>query len=314
MKPSSNPQPLVISLGEVLWDLFPAGPSFGGAPANFACHAVSLGARVSIVSAVGQDAYGRQAREILTSLGVDTALLQDVANLPTGAVAVSLDSAGKPVFAITKGAAWDNIAWSDSLAASIPTANMLYFGTLAQREAVTRGTIRRALAVAVEAGVPRVLDVNLRPPFFDHTMIRESVNLCSILKLSDDELPTVTAACEIQTMAGVEASLRALLERYDLAVIALTRGANGTLLLSRHEMIDQPGIPTKVCDTVGAGDSFTAALVTGLLAGKPLADIARHACQTAAFVCSQPGAVPQSSSNIMASGRENPPIGSVSDP
>lgn len=289
----TNRPPWIISLGEVLWDLLPAGPSFGGAPANFACHAAALGARVSIVSAVGQDASGREARRTLTLLGTETTLLQDHPTLPTGTVAVTLDAVGKPVFTITEGAAWDAIAWSDDLAASIPMANAVYFGTLAQRAAMTRETIRRALAMAQAAGIPRVLDVNLRPPFFDDAMIRESIELCSILKLSDEELPVVAAACGIPVSASVEATLRVLRERHDLALIALTRGADGALVVSRDETIDQPGIATEVCDTVGAGDAFTAALVMGLLAGNSLAGSTLSACQTAAWVCSLTGAVPQ---------------------
>ena len=295
MNKPTKQQPLVISMGEVLWDLFPAGPSFGGAAANFACHAAALGTRAVIVSAVGHDANGNQAREILAMLGVDLGLLQMVSNWPTGSVTVSLDAAGKPSFTINEDAAWDHLSWSAELAATIAAADALYFGTLVQRGVESRGTIRRALALAKDAGVPRVLDVNLRPPFFDDAMIRESIRWCSTLKLSDEEYPAVIAACEIPAMAGVVASLRILLERYGIDLVALTRGADGALLVSRDEVIDQSGIATEVCDTVGAGDAFTAALVTGLLAGNPLTSIALHACETAALVCSQPGAVPQSS-------------------
>ena len=218
-------------------------------------------------------------------------MLQKVSDLPTGSVAVNLDPNGKPVFTIKQNAAWDNVLWSDQLAATIPTADAVYFGTLAQREPGTRETIRKALDLARDASVPRRLDINLRPPFFDNAMIRESVARCSILKLSDDEYATVMAACDIPTASGVVASLRILLERYNIDLIALTRGADGALLVSSEEAVNQPGIATEVCDTVGAGDAFTATLVTGLLAGSPLSRIAKDACETAAFVCSHPGAI-----------------------
>lgn len=297
LKTPSKPPPVIISMGEVLWDLFDTGPCFGGAAANFACHAAAQGAHATIVSAVGRDAHGRKARDILTSAGVDTSLLQETSDLPTGSVAVSLGAGGKPDFTIKEQAAWDNIAWEAPLAEAIPAAGAIYFGTLAQREPGTRETIHKALDLAKAAGVPRVLDINLRPPFFDAAMIRESIARCSILKLSDDEFPTVMAACEIPTGGGVVDSLRVLMEHHNLDLIALTRGADGALLVSSDEVVNQPGIATEVCDTVGAGDAFTASLVTGLLAGKPLSGIAKQACETAAFVCSHAGAILTSNSD-----------------
>lgn len=283
----------ILSIGELLWDLFPDGPRFGGAAANFACHAALLGGRVFMVSAVGDDANGREARRILESLSVDTSLVQSLPGTETGAVTVKVDAAGKPSFRIHEDVAWDHIAWSDALAAQIAGADAVYFGTLAQRGVVSRATIRRAMNLAAETDVPRVLDVNLRSPFFDDAMIRESVALCSIMKISDEELPAVLAACGVVAEANAADSLRAILDRYDLALVAMTRGADGALLVSREESVDQPGIPTTVVDTVGAGDSFTAALITGLLDGRSLSEIARKACEVAAAVCAQPGAVPQ---------------------
>jgi fructokinase len=285
--------PAILSCGEMLWDLFPAGPRFGGAPANFACHAALHGARVALLSAVGDDPRGREATAILRRFGLDPSLVQTIAEAPTGTVGVSVDAAGKPTFEIHAGSAWDRIAWTPALETHLAGVDAIYFGTLGQRDPVSRATIRRALAVATSRGRLRVLDVNLRRPFFDAALIRESVAEATVLKLSDDELDAVLAACGVPPGPDPTASLRALLVRHRLDLVALTRGAAGALLVSATEVIDQPGIPTLVRDTVGAGDSFTAALVVGLLRGEPLNTLARVACETAAAVCAHAGALPE---------------------
>lgn len=285
--------PAILSCGEMLWDLFPAGPRFGGAPANFACHAALHGARVALLSAVGDDPRGREATAILRRFGLDPSLVQTIAEAPTGTVGVSVDAAGKPTFEIHAGSAWDRIAWTPALETHLAGVDAIYFGTLGQRDPVSRATIRRALAVATSLGRLRVLDVNLRRPFFDAALIRESVAEATVLKLSDDELDAVLAACGVPPGPDPTASLRALLVRHRLDLVALTRGAAGALLVSATEVIDQPGIPTLVRDTVGAGDSFTAALVVGLLRGEPLNTLARVACETAAAVCAHAGALPE---------------------
>ncbi|MSU24653.1 MAG: carbohydrate kinase [Opitutus sp.] len=284
--------PSILSCGEMLWDLFLDGPRFGGAPANFACHAALNGGRVAMLSAVGHDIRGREATAILQCFGVDTSLVQAISDAPTGAVSVSVDAAGKPTFEIHADAAWDQIAWTPALEARLTDVDAIYFGTLGKRGAASRATIRRALAVARSRGILRVLDVNLRRPFFDAALIRESVAEASVLKLSDDELDQVLAACGITRGKGPRESLHALLVHFNLDLVALTRGAAGALLVSRTEVIDQPGIPTVVRDTVGAGDSFTATLVVGLLRGDSLQTIARVACETAASVCTYAGALP----------------------
>ena len=283
----------ILSCGEVLWDLFPDGARFGGAPANFACHASLLGARASLVSAVGDDARGREALAILQDFGLDPSLIRVIADAPTGAVGVTVDAAGKPSFEIRGGAAWDQISWTPELATRLDTVDAVYFGTLGQRSAMSRSTIQQALRVAAARGIPRVLDVNLRRPFFDAALIRESIGWSTILKLSDDELAEVAAACGLPREDNPIISLRTLLTRHQLDLVAMTRGAAGALLVSANEIVDQPGIPTVVCDTVGAGDAFTATLVVGWLRRDPLPSLARRACEVAASVCAQPGAVPE---------------------
>ena len=282
----------IISLGEVLWDLFPEGARFGGAPANFACHAAALGADVTMISAVGQDAYGTEAVEILKRYGIHTDLIQTLASAPTGTVGIELDENAKPTFTIHEGAAWDQLVWSKELEQRIQGANAIYFGTLGQRSEISREVIRRVLDSAAALGVPRILDVNLRAPFYNAALIRESVSKASLLKLSDDELPEVCSACSIPMANSPESSLSELRIKFDLDLVVMTRGAEGAMLVLPNETIEQAGIPAVVRDTVGAGDSFTAAFVMGLLQGETQAVILHDACKLAAKVCSQVGAVP----------------------
>lgn len=285
----------IISFGEVLWDLFPDGERFGGAPANFACHAAIQGADVTIVSAVGADRHGSEAVRILSQYGIDVSLIQTVSDDPTGTVGVTLDEKGKPTFSIHAGSAWDQLSWNEELASRITTANAVYFGTLGQRGEVSQHTIRRAINAAASAGVARVLDINLRPPLFDAELIRDSVQLASILKLSDDELREVTSACGMTITDEQDDMLRGLLEFGDLDMVVMTRGADGAVLVTADSIIEQKGIPATVIDTVGAGDAFTAAFLIGELQGEPHSNNLYTACEVAAAACSHSGAVPEAS-------------------
>ena len=285
-------RPDIISIGEVIWDLFPDGERFGGAPANFACHAAILGAEVTMLSATGNDNRGREAIGILGGFGIDTSLMQVVPDAPTGSVGVEIDAKGKPQFTIHENSAWDQLAWTPRLAEKVAEADAVYFGTLGQRGESSRATIRHALEAAMSAGVPRILDINLRAPFFDDQLIHESIEHASILKLSDDEFEIVARACGVSSGGDHSFVLRNILERFSLDSIVLTRGAEGALFVSADDLIDQPGVPAEVIDTVGAGDAFTAAFALGLLRGEKTRAILQAACQTASTVCSQSGAIP----------------------
>jgi fructokinase len=288
-----NPSTIrILSCGEILWDLFPDGPRFGGAPANFAVQASLLGASVSVLGAVGQDSAGRHAVEILQRFGIDTSLVQSTPDAPTGTVSVSVNPAGKPAFTIQPDAAWDRLEWNRALESAIKDFDAVYFGTLGQRGANSRGTIRRTLEAAKDHGVLRVLDINLRPPFYDRTLLHESLCFSNILKISDEELPPVAAACNISDHAEPSEILTELLSRFSLDCVAMTRGADGAVLVTPGEVIEQAAIPVTIVDTVGAGDAFTAALVTGRIRGQPSAAILRHACETASAVCAHAGGIP----------------------
>jgi fructokinase len=233
-----------------------------------------------------------QALAGLHSFGIDTTFVKSIENASTGTVDVSIDCAGKPTFKIEPDSAWDCIAWDGALPDSFASLDGVYFGTLGQRSALSRATIRRVLQEAKSRGVLRILDINLRSPFYDAAVVRESVALASILKLSDEELPELASAHSVPLESTPEASLRALRTRLGLDCIVMTRGAAGALMVSDSGMAEQGGIPTAVVDTVGAGDSFTAAFVLGLLRKKSPSDSLRFACEIAAGVCSHAGAVP----------------------
>lgn len=281
----------IVGLGEILWDVFPDGPKFGGAPANFACSVAALcpkGVRVEMASSVGQDELGDRALQTLNDKSVGTTFVQR-AEQPTGQVLVQLDAEGHASYEFAADTAWDNLQWSDDLGQLAAKTRACCFGSLAQRSESSRHAIQR-FASATPPSSLRIFDVNLRPPFFNDSIILESLQLANVAKLNDEELPVLASICGFE--GGPVELMRQLADRYDLRFVALTRGSEGSILMTRDEVSEQTGIPTQVVDTVGAGDAFTATLAVGLLDGIDLDTINRHACSVAAYVCSQPGATP----------------------
>jgi fructokinase len=282
----------IISFGEVLWDLFPDGARFGGAPANFAIHAALQGSEVHILSSVGTDTRGVKARQIMESLGVQVRYLQSN-HAATGAVRVTLDAAGKPTYCIEQHAAWDSVYCPPDAEQLLRDAGAFYFGTLGQRSSVSRETLHQLLAIAQRHDVLRVLDVNLRKPFYSDALIRESMKLADVVKLSDEELDIVSAACGIETKLSMETKLRELSNHFAWKLLVCTCGPEGAVFITPDSLHRQPGVPVRVADTVGAGDAFTATLVVGLLNDGTLQEIAENACRVAAAACEHSGAIPQ---------------------
>ena len=282
-------KPTVVGLGEVLWDLLPSGKQFGGAPANFAYHAAAQGADAKAVSCVGNDALGEEILARIDALGLsrDTVAIDDAH--PTGTVSVELDSHGKPEYIIHTDVAWDFIPQTPDVLTLAATTDAVCYGSLAQRSDVSRETIRAFLA-ATPPECLRIFDINLRQAFYSAEIIAASLEAAKVLKLNDEELPIVA---ELLSISGDEAALLAsLIERYSLTAIALTKGSKGSLLVSASERSEHPGVSAEIADTVGAGDSFTAVLATGLLRGWDLDTINDRANRVAAFVCTQSGAAP----------------------
>jgi fructokinase len=285
----SQAAPLILAVGEILWDLLPAGRQLGGAPANFAYHAGQLGADARVVSAVGDDGLGREMLAELRGRGVDTALITVGAGRPTGTVSVSV-AAGQPAYTIHEGVAWDALPPpTPALRDLARRADCVCFGTLAQRSIMSRRTIAEILAASPPDAL-RVLEVNLRQRFYDRPTVEASLVLAGVLKINDQELPVVGKLLDVTgpTPAG-------LFERFPgLRLIALTRGGRGSILYAPDGTVhEHPGHPVDdVVDTIGAGDAFTAALAVGLLRGVPLGEINDRANRLAAYVCTRPGATP----------------------
>jgi fructokinase len=279
---------IVIGLGEILWDVFPGGKQLGGAPLNFSHHCAQLGAEAYPVSAVGADADGEEIRQILVAKNLPDLHVQTDPAHPTGRVNVTLKD-GKPTYEILRDVAWDYIRVNENLRNFAARADAACFGSLAQRNSASREAIH-AFLDAMRPEALRIFDINLRQDFYNREIIESSLRRANILKLSDEELPVLAAMFDLPGDAS--AQLHRLRELFDLRLVAYTRGGSGSLLLNASETSDHPGLPTEVIDTVGAGDSFTATLCTGLLQNLPLAEINTRANRVAAFVCSQAGATP----------------------
>jgi fructokinase len=280
----------VLSVGEILWDFLPAGRQLGGAPANFAYHLHALGADVRLVSRVGDDSAGREILARIALLGLPITGIGVDESAPTGTASVELVGDGQPHFIIHEDVAWDRLTTDVEMLVCAGMADAVYFGSLAQRSDPSRRSICRIIAAAPPSAL-RVFDINLRPPFYSREIIEFSLSLANALKLSDAELPVLAKMFGLA--GGTREQLSALARRFNLRAIALTRGAAGSLLLADGVWSDHSGLRVPVVDAVGAGDSFTAAWTLGLLAGMPLDEINFRANELAAFVCTQPGAMPE---------------------
>lgn len=280
----------IVGLGELLWDLFPAGRQLGGAPANFAYCSHLLGDNGTVVSRVGADELGNDIRESLATFGLSDDFVQTDDEHPTGTVKVRLDKAGQPDFTITDPSAWDFLEWNAPLQHLAKSADAVAFGTLAQRSPVSKQTIRTFLDT-LRPDAAKVFDVNLRQTFHSADVLRESIARSTIVKLNQDEVPKVAMLLDLP-VKDIRAFGREVLDHFNLPLICITRGEQGSLLLSATEEHDHLGYRVKVRDAVGAGDAFTAGLVNQVLHGVPLAEANDFANRMGAWVASNSGAMP----------------------
>lgn len=287
---------LILGIGELLWDVLPEGPQLGGAPANFAVMAGRLGNHSAVLSRVGRDELGRKAMERLDPLPADTSHVQVDPAHETGRVTVEFEG-GQPTYIIHQPAAWDFLELSDGWVQMAERADAICFGSLAQRCHDSRQTIQ-TLAAQTPARCVRVFDVNLRPPFYSGEVMQESLELATVTKMNDTEVPLVLGLLGLpagedgdpdQLRRGAE---RLLDEFPCLKMVAVTRGGHGSLLVTREEWHEHPGIPVNVADTIGAGDAFTAALTHYLLRGSDLATLNEAGNRWGGWVASQSGAMP----------------------
>jgi len=279
----------VAGVGELLWDLLPGGKQLGGATTNFAYDAHALGAEAWVVSRVGNDQLGMEILERFEVLGLPADLVTVDPVAPTGTVSVELSADGQPRFTIHENVAWDNLPATRAAHEVLGRADAVCFGSLAQRSPGARAAIRALLSGTPPQAV-RVFDVNLRQHFFSQEVIARSLELAKVLKINDEELPVLADMFHLR--GDTSEQLRELALRFRLSLVALTRGARGSLLYSQDRFSDHPGTPVKVADSVGAGDAFTAAMTLGLLAAWDLEEINWRANELAAYVCSQAGGTP----------------------
>jgi fructokinase len=277
----------ITGIGEILWDVLPTGKVLGGAPANFAYIASQFGLNGYAVSAVGKDLLGK---EILNSLAEKKLnfLIENV-DFMTGTVQVTLDREGIPQYEICKNVAWDNIPFTQAMEELARTCDAVCFGSLAQRSAVSRNSILRFLD-SVPTNAYKIFDINLRQHFYSKEIIESSLLHCNILKINDEEVKLVAPLFGIE---GNETEIcKFLLQKYDLQMVVLTKGATGSYVLTANETscLDTPKV--HVADTVGAGDSFTGSFVAALLNGESIRNAHKLAVEVSAYVCTQHGAMP----------------------
>ena len=281
---------IVVGMGEALWDVLPEGKKIGGAPANFAYHVSQFGFPSCVVSAIGDDALGKEIIENFTSKGLDQ-LIAEVP-YPTGTVQVEIDQTGIPLYDIKENVAWDNIPYTEHLDALAKRTKAVCFGSLAQRNVVSRETINHFLdTMPKDDDSLVVFDVNLRQGFYNKEILCKSMQNCNILKINDEELITVSRmfgypGIDLQDKCWI------LLGKYNLKMLILTCGINGSYVFTPGNVSFQPTPKVEVADTVGAGDSFTAAFIASILKGKSVTEAHSIAVKTSAYVCTQKGAMP----------------------
>ena len=281
---------IVIGMGEALWDVLPEGKKIGGAPANFAYHVSQFGLPSCVISAIGDDALGKEIEDNFTSKGLNHKLPK--VPYATGTVQVELDDNGVPQYDIKENVAWDNIPFSEDIEALAKKTKAICFGSLAQRNVVSRETINKFLDAMPKSDDNLVVfHINLRQGFYTKEILTNSMERCNVLKINDEELVIIS---RLFGYPGIDLQDKCwiLLGKYNLKMLILTCGVNGSYVFTPGKVSFQPTPKVEVADTVGAGDSFTAAFIASILKGKSVEEAHAKAVQTSAFVCTKNGAMP----------------------
>lgn len=279
----------VVGLGEILWDVFPERKVLGGAPANFAYHVSQFGYNGYAVSAVGDDLLGKEILDTLAQKQLN--YLIETTDYPTGTVKVTLNKSGVPEYEICENVAWDNIPFSEKTENLAKNTQTVSFGSLAQRSSVSHETIKKFLKAMPEDSL-KIFDINLRQHFYNREIIHDSLNLANMLKINDEEVVAIAQLYGMKEDNEQEICIK-LLKDYKLDVVILTKGTDGSFVFTRKETSYQPTPKVHVADTVGAGDSFTAAFVASYLHGERITDAHQLAAEVSAYVCTQHGAMPK---------------------
>ena len=281
----------MVGLGEILWDMFPEGKKLGGAPANFAYHAKAIGkesVESFIVSKIGNDDFGSEISTMLRGLNIDQSYLGVDSKYSTGTVTVDLDEKGSPAYIIDRDVAWDYIPRIPAEFAQ--SVDAICFGTLAQRSHVSMNSISQFLTNVPNTAL-KIFDINLRQSYYTVDLIENSLEMANVLKINDEEIMVVGNLLGID--AEEENILQEIIDRYSLKLGILTKGGEGSTLMSAEKKSSFPGFNVSVQDSVGAGDAFTAAVAVGLLRGYDLGYINECANKLASHVCTVSGATPQ---------------------
>lgn len=286
----NNQKHYVVGLGEVLWDVLPEGKKLGGAPSNFAYHAGQfLGMDNTIaVSALGEDKLGEETIKALEEHQLNCLLPR--VPYPTGTVQVQLDEQGIPTYDIKENVAWDNIPFTKEIEDVASTCRAVCFGSLAQRNVVSRETIHRFLDLTPKDCM-KIFDINLRQNFYNKEIIKESLQRCNVLKINDEELVLIGRMFGYPGL-DIENKCWLILGKYNLDMLVLTCGTNGSYVFTPGQMSFQETPKVEVADTVGAGDSFTGSFCAAILSGKPVTEAHKLAVEVSAYVCTQNGAMP----------------------
>jgi fructokinase len=301
MSPSQTPRPIVVGLGELLWDLFPKGKQLGGAPANFAYITALLGDSGIVASRVGDDRLGQEALWHLKSSGLDVSRVQRDPTHPTGTVKVEVDLRGQPEYHISENVAWDFLEFSEDWISLSRATHAVCFGSLAQRNSVSRATIRAFLS-ALPSFAIGIFDVNLRQSYFSGDLLRDSARHATILKLNHEEFPRFLDLLRCPLRGSERSDIfaaRWLCRELGIRLVCITRGPAGSALVTAESHHEHAGFSVKIADTVGAGDAFTAALVHHALRGSSLAAMNTAANRMGAWVASQEGAMPAADPEIL---------------
>ena len=278
----------IVGLGEALWDVLPEGKKLGGAPANFAYHAAQFGLDTIAISALGEDKLAEETIEALKEHNLN--YLMPRVPYPTGTVQVTLTGDGIPTYDIKENVAWDNIPLTDEMLEIAKNARAVCFGSLAQRNVVSRENIHKFLDATPKDCV-KIFDINLRQQFYTKEVIKESLKRCNILKINDEELVLIGRMFGYPGL-DIENKCWLILGKYNLDMLVLTCGTNGSYVFTPGQMSFQETPMVEVADTVGAGDSFTGSFVGSILNGKPVPEAHKIAVHVSAFVCTQNGAMP----------------------
>lgn len=290
----------VVGLGEILWDIFPNGKQLGGAPVNFIYFVQNLlGIKSTIVSSVGDDPLGGEILSHLEALSLSTDYITIDKEHPTGKVIIEIDDNHNHLFKIEENVAWDFIHDCQSLKSLAKKTSLVCFGSLAQRSLISRNTIRSFLKNLSENALA-VYDINLRQSFYSKEIIEKSLVSSNILKVNDDELPVLANMFKLNGKENY--LLKQIAQIFNLKIIVYTKGGCGSIIYSTEEdnFYNHGGFKIDVADSVGAGDSFTASVVVGLLNGYDYNYINESANRVAAYVCSQHGATPNLTDELIS--------------